>query len=104
MCGVLYVISPELFPTKDRGTGNALVAGANRIFVTVVEANNSWIIQLPVKEFLTCAHIAMAMGRISRLQVHLAPAHIIVAQAWLEIFLWQAMLPITGRTMLFLGT
>ena len=32
MYGVLYAISPELFPTKDRGTGNALLAGANRIF------------------------------------------------------------------------
>lgn len=32
MYGVLYAVSPELFPTKDRGTGNALVATANRIF------------------------------------------------------------------------
>lgn len=32
MYGVLYAISPELFPTKDRGTGNSLVASANRIF------------------------------------------------------------------------
>ncbi|KAF9445454.1 MFS general substrate transporter [Macrolepiota fuliginosa MF-IS2] len=32
MYGVLYTITPELFPTKDRGTGNALTATANRIF------------------------------------------------------------------------
>jgi hypothetical protein len=32
MYGVLYAISPESFPTKDRGTGNALVAAANRVF------------------------------------------------------------------------
>ncbi|KAF8876390.1 MFS general substrate transporter [Infundibulicybe gibba] len=32
MYGVLYAITPELFPTKDRGTGNAIVATANRIF------------------------------------------------------------------------
>lgn len=32
MYGVLYAISPELFQTKDRGTGNAIVAAANRIF------------------------------------------------------------------------
>ncbi|GJE87464.1 MFS sugar transporter [Phanerochaete sordida] len=32
MYGVLYAVSPELFPTKDRGTGNALVSTANRIF------------------------------------------------------------------------
>ncbi|KAH9841718.1 MFS general substrate transporter [Rhodofomes roseus] len=31
MYGVLYAVSPELFPTRDRGTGNALVAAANRI-------------------------------------------------------------------------
>ncbi|KAF4617501.1 hypothetical protein D9613_006442 [Agrocybe pediades] len=32
MYGVLYAITPELFPTKDRGTGNALTATANRVF------------------------------------------------------------------------
>ncbi|KAH9949811.1 MFS general substrate transporter [Amylocystis lapponica] len=32
MYGVLYAVSPELFPTKGRGTGNAIVASANRIF------------------------------------------------------------------------
>jgi len=32
MYGVLYAISPELFPTRDRGTGNAIVASANRVF------------------------------------------------------------------------
>jgi len=32
MYGVLYAISPELFPTKDRCTGNALVASVNRVF------------------------------------------------------------------------
>ncbi|KAF7424065.1 MFS sugar transporter [Pleurotus ostreatus] len=32
MYGVLYALSPEVFPTKDRGTGNALTASANRIF------------------------------------------------------------------------
>ncbi|THH18192.1 hypothetical protein EW146_g2739 [Bondarzewia mesenterica] len=32
MYGVLYAMTPELFPTKDRGTGNAVVASANRVF------------------------------------------------------------------------
>ncbi|KAH7100322.1 MFS general substrate transporter [Auriculariales sp. MPI-PUGE-AT-0066] len=32
MYGVLYALTPECFPTKDRGTGNALVASANRVF------------------------------------------------------------------------
>ncbi|KAG1728433.1 hypothetical protein EDB19DRAFT_1746692 [Suillus lakei] len=36
MYGVLYALSPELFPTKDRGTGNAIVATANRIFGVMV--------------------------------------------------------------------
>lgn len=32
MYGVLYAMTPELFPTKDRGTGNGLASTANRIF------------------------------------------------------------------------
>ncbi|KIM37815.1 hypothetical protein M413DRAFT_448318 [Hebeloma cylindrosporum] len=32
MYGVLYAISPEIFPAKDRGTGNGLVAAATRVF------------------------------------------------------------------------
>ncbi|KAH8930492.1 MFS general substrate transporter [Atractiella rhizophila] len=32
MYGVLYGLTPELFPTKDRGTGTGLAASANRIF------------------------------------------------------------------------
>ncbi|KAK2751044.1 hypothetical protein FQN57_000119 [Myotisia sp. PD_48] len=32
MYAVLYAYTPEIFPTKDRGTGNALAAAANRIF------------------------------------------------------------------------
>ncbi|KAH8691607.1 putative sugar transporter [Talaromyces proteolyticus] len=32
MYAVLYAYTPEVFPTKDRGTGNAVTASANRIF------------------------------------------------------------------------
>ena len=32
MYAVLYAYTPEVFPTKDRGTGNALAASANRVF------------------------------------------------------------------------
>ncbi|KAI6117305.1 major facilitator superfamily domain-containing protein [Pisolithus croceorrhizus] len=32
MYGVLYALSPEIFPTRTRGTGNAIVATANRVF------------------------------------------------------------------------
>jgi len=32
MYAVLYAYTPEIFPTKDRGTGNAITASANRMF------------------------------------------------------------------------
>lgn len=32
MYAVLYGYTAELFPTKDRGTGNAITASANRVF------------------------------------------------------------------------
>ncbi|KAF5329762.1 hypothetical protein D9619_009282 [Psilocybe cf. subviscida] len=32
MYGILYAISPEIFPAKDRGTGNGLTATASRVF------------------------------------------------------------------------
>ena len=32
MYAVLYAYTPEIFPTKDRGTGNSLTAMANRVF------------------------------------------------------------------------
>jgi hypothetical protein len=87
--------------------------------ITVVAANNSWVVQFShfsVKEFLTSAHVAMTKERISRFRVHIAPAHIIVTQACLSIllqlhrntamdgrmdllYLSQAMQPITGLTM-----
>jgi len=39
MYGVLYALSPELFPTKHRGTGNSLVSSANRAFGVMVRAH-----------------------------------------------------------------
>ena len=36
MYGVLYALSPEIFPAKDRGTGNGLVFTAARIFGLIV--------------------------------------------------------------------
>ncbi|KAL5525253.1 MFS1_2 [Sanghuangporus sanghuang] len=35
MYGVLYAVSPEIFPAKDRGTGNGLVAIAARVFSVI---------------------------------------------------------------------
>jgi hypothetical protein len=36
MYGVLYAISPEIFPAKDRGTGNGLTSTAARVFGVMV--------------------------------------------------------------------
>ena len=36
MSGVLYAVSPEIFPAKDRGTGNGLTATATRVFGVIV--------------------------------------------------------------------
>lgn len=36
MYGVLYAVSPEVFPAKDRGTGNGLTATATRVFGVMV--------------------------------------------------------------------
>ena len=41
MYGVLYAVSPELFPTKARGTGNAIVSTANRVFGIMVSAGRA---------------------------------------------------------------
>lgn len=38
MYGVLYAISPEIFPAKDRGTGNGLTAMATRLFGILVNS------------------------------------------------------------------
>lgn len=44
MYAVLYAYTPEIFPTKDRGTGNALTASANRIFgIMAVSSNMNFI-------------------------------------------------------------
>ena len=39
MYAVLYGYTPEIFPTKDRGTGNALTATANRVFGIMAVSN-----------------------------------------------------------------
>ena len=44
MYGVLYAISPEIFPAKDRGTGNGLVFTAARIFGLIVRFEKPFFI------------------------------------------------------------
>ena len=41
MYAVLYAYTPEIFPTKDRGTGNALTASTNRIFGIMAVSTSS---------------------------------------------------------------
>jgi len=46
MNSVLYGYSPEIFPTKDKGTGNALTATVNRIFgimAASISSHRLWI-------------------------------------------------------------
>ena len=50
MYGVLYAITPELFPTKDRGTGSALTATGNRICGVMVCEKNFYSINSLVIE------------------------------------------------------
>lgn len=51
MYGVLYAISPEIFPAKDRGTGNGLTAMATRLFGIIVSFLK-YFSALPRLEFL----------------------------------------------------
>jgi hypothetical protein len=39
MYGVLYAVSAEIFPAKDRGTGNGLTATASRVFGVMVRVS-----------------------------------------------------------------
>ena len=48
MYAVLYAYTPEIFPTKDRGTGNALTATANRVFgIMAVSLPNAFDMSSP---------------------------------------------------------
>lgn len=39
MYGVLYAFSAEIFPAKDRGTGNGLTGTAQRVFGILVRVS-----------------------------------------------------------------
>ena len=58
MYGVLYAASSELFPAKDRGTGNGLTATATRVFGVMVRPSDKRlnlcsVAQLPTPPFFT---------------------------------------------------
>ncbi|OCH87181.1 MFS general substrate transporter [Obba rivulosa] len=66
MYGVLYAISPEVFPAKDRGTGNGLVATATRVFgviapVIALYANLSTAVPVYVSGALIIGSGALAL-------------------------------------------
>ena len=68
MYGVLYAISPELFPTKHRGTGNAIVAAANRVFgimapviALYADLTTSVPIYISGALFIACGPIALLL-------------------------------------------
>lgn len=79
MFGVLYAASPEIFPAKDRGTGNSLTAMASRIFGVIVsvfspstvQRTDSWILQAPI--------IALYANLSTAVPVYIAGALIISA-------------------------
>lgn len=63
MYAVLYAYTPEIFPTKDRGTGNALTATANRIFGIMGECDGSlhmlWGGRIAAKAALAGSHVLL---------------------------------------------
>ncbi|KAL6308820.1 MFS general substrate transporter [Sparassis latifolia] len=66
MYGVLYAISPEVFPAKDRGTGNGLTATATRTFgiiapVIALYANLSTAVPVYVSGALIIGSGALAL-------------------------------------------
>ncbi|PCH42927.1 MFS general substrate transporter [Wolfiporia cocos MD-104 SS10] len=66
MYGVLYAISPEVFPAKDRGTGNGLTATASRVFgiiapVIALYANLSTAVPVYVSGALIIGSGALAL-------------------------------------------
>ena len=62
MYGVLYAVSPELFPAKDRGTGNGLTATTTRIFGVLVSSSFSTLPLLfhPIPPHPTSSHPSLS--------------------------------------------
>jgi hypothetical protein len=61
MFGVLYAASPEVFPAKDRGTGNGLTATAARLFGVMVRPSEKGLDLCSVAKLLT--HLSSHMSR-----------------------------------------
>ena len=61
MYGVLYAASPEVFPAKDRGTGNGLTATAARVFGVMVRPSERGLNLCSVAKLLT--HLSSRLAR-----------------------------------------
>lgn len=61
MYAVLYSFTPELFPTPQRGTGNALSATCNRVFgimaVSAAETTQHWLLVRLTKAIADYRHV-----------------------------------------------
>ena len=80
MYGVLYAISPEIFPAKDRGTGNGLVFTATRIFGLIVSFGTAFLIKLYVIDCLDKAPIiALYANLATSVPVYISGAMILLA-------------------------
>jgi hypothetical protein len=78
MYSVLYAISPEIFPAKDRGTGNGLTAMATRLFGVMVIRIFSRL-QPPLIHFIQAPIIALYANLATAVPVYIAGALIVFA-------------------------
>ena len=68
MYGVLYAISAEIFPAKDRGTGNGLTATATGLFAILVRVNLLHVLLLGSR--FTFSEISNLMINLTSLHSH----------------------------------
>jgi MFS family permease len=80
MYAVLYAYTPEIFPTKDRGTGNALAASANRVFgIMAVSLRSRFLRQYSTLTFQLfsqlwrCSQICKLLLRYTQVVHYLSP-------------------------------
>lgn len=79
MYGVLYAATPEIFPAKDRGTGNGLTAIATRVFSVLVCAFVYHSRTCELMYALQAPIIALAANLDTSVPVYISGALIIVA-------------------------
>ena len=79
MYGVLYAISPEIFPAKDRGTGNGLTAMATRVFGVLVRIFAKKNKQYRTDNYTKAPIIALFANLETSVPVYISGALIILA-------------------------